>query len=163
MSEDKILRDHLVTLLKGHGAHVDMMSGLQNVPLKAQGTRPAGSPHSPWELIEHIRLTQADILDYIVNPEYRERSWPDDYWPKASAPSSSRAWKESCDGIRADLDRIIGIVSDPARDLTAQIPHGEKGHTILRETLLVADHNAYHLGQMVTVRKILDAWEKKSR
>jgi hypothetical protein len=158
MLDEKILREQLVTLLKGHGAHVDTLKALEGLPAELRGKRPAGMSHSAWEVLEHIRIAQADILDYVVNREYRGLEWPQGYWPKSAKPSGAESWEESLKGIRADLAKIVAIVSDPARDLTAQIPHGEKGHTILREALLVADHNAYHIGQMVMLRKRLNAW-----
>ncbi len=158
MMDEKIVREQLVTLLEGRGAHVETHKAFDGLPPTLPGKRPAGESHSAWEILEHIRIAQADILEYIVNPEYREMRWPEDYWPKSPAPPSADAWEESTKRIRADLKKVIAIVKDPARNLTAQIPHGEKGHTILREAFLVADHNAYHVGQIVMLRKRLKAW-----
>lgn len=114
-------------------------------------------PHSPWEILEHLRIAQHDILDFCVNPRYVEMKWPDDYWPPASAPPSDAAWQTSIEAYRRDRASLQALAEKPDIDLLARIPRGS-GQTYLRELLLVIDHNAYHLGELVTVRRILGAW-----
>lgn len=149
------LRRHLVNLLTKAEAHVDVVSTLQQFPPSLRGRKPKGAPHTPWQLLEHMRLAQWDILRFSVDPKHVSPKWPEDYWPKHGAPSSDKAWKESVRQFLADLDAVCDLVSDKRRDLFAPIAHGD-GQTLLREALLVADHNAYHLGQMVMVRKTLE-------
>jgi uncharacterized damage-inducible protein DinB len=120
---------------------------------------PAGLPYSGWQLLEHARLAQHDILEFCRNPEYREMNWPDDYWPKSAEPPSSSAWDDSVADFRRDRDSLAAIAVDPAVDLSARIPHGS-GQTYARELLLVVDHNAYHLGEMVAVLRLLGAWRR---
>ena len=155
---DKALRQHLVKLLKGGNAHVDFDSAVKNLPAKLRGMRPEGAEHSPWELLEHMRIAQWDILEFSRNPKHVSPEFPAGYWPESDAPPDDKAWQKSIRKFRADLKAMQDLVEDPAIDLLAPIPHGE-GQTILREALLVADHNSYHLGQMVTVRRLLGAWE----
>lgn len=152
------LRDHLVKLLRGGGAHVDFDSAIKGLPVKARGKRPKGTPHSPWEILEHLRIAQWDILDFTRNKNYAPMKWPDDYWPKTPAPPTATAWSKSVRAFREDLDSMCALVNNPKVDLLARIPHGD-GQTILREALLVADHNAYHLGELVLVRRLLGAWK----
>jgi hypothetical protein len=123
---------------------------------------PEGAEHSSWELVEHLRIAQWDILDFSSNPEYRERRWPEDYWPKSAAPASEAAWDESVSSFLADRRALCDLVMDPVTDLYARIPHGS-GQTILREALLAGDHNAYHVGQLVLVRRLLGAWHSSGR
>ena len=119
--------------------------------------RPQGVPYSAWELVEHLRLAQRDIREFCLDPGYTERKWPDDYWPAAPMPPNQAAWDESVRRFREDREALKEIVEDPSRDLLALIPHGT-GQTYLREILLVADHNAYHVGQLILVRRLLGAW-----
>ncbi len=156
--DDKSLRDHVLFLLKGGGAHLDFDSAVKGMPVELRGKRPKGSPHSAWELLEHMRLGQGDILEFSRNPKHESPAWPEGYWPKTPAPASSTAWSKSVRAFRQDLDEMCALVADPSTDLLARIPHGD-GQTILREALLVADHNAYHLGQLVLVRQLLGAWK----
>jgi hypothetical protein len=158
MSHDAQLRQHLVKLLTGSEAHADFEAAVKDFPPDLRGKTPKGAEHSPWQLLEHLRIAQWDILDFSRNPEYKTLKWPDEYWPKSPAPPSDKAWNESIKAFRADLKAMCDLVSDPATDLYAKIPHGD-GQTILREALLVADHNAYHVGQLVLVRRLLGAWE----
>ena len=125
-----------------------------------RGTKPDNLPHTPWRLLEHMRLCQWDILEYSRNPEHISPEFPDGYWPEGKAPLTEEAWDKSVGKFRAELQEMQDQVMDPEVDLLAQIPHGERGHTVLREALLVADHNAYHLGQLVMVRKALGAWDQ---
>src|SRR5262249_9158179 len=121
------------------------------------GKKPAGFPHSAWMLLEHMRIAQWDILDFSRNAKYESLEWPEGYWPKSEAPPSDSAWEKSVRDFREDLKEMVELVSDPKTDLFAKIPWGD-GQTILREALLIADHNAYHLGQLVDVRRLLGAW-----
>jgi len=156
--DDSALREHVSKLLAWGDAHADFDRAVADLAPELRGRRPDGLPHSPWELLEHIRLAQHDILDFTVNPDYTELRWPDDYWPPTPEPPSATAWAESVALVRADREALQAIAADEATDLTAKIPHGE-GRTYLRELLLVADHNAYHVGQLVLVRQLLGAWE----
>ena len=157
MLQDRALRDHVLYLLRGGGAHLHFDAAVADLPTKLRGAKPAGLPHTPWRLLEHMRICQWDILEFSRNPKYVEPKFPDDYWPKGDAPPDDAAWDRSIASFRADLKAMQDLVADPATDLFAPIPHGD-GQTILREALLVADHNAYHLGQLVTVRRLLGAW-----
>jgi uncharacterized damage-inducible protein DinB len=157
MSRDTRLRQHLINLMTARQAHVTLDDALRDLPAQLRGERPQGMPYSPWELVEHLRVAQHDILDFCRNPEYEQPSWPDDYWPDAPAPDSKEAWTESVAQIRRDLESMCGLVRNPDLDLYAEIPHGN-GQTYLREAMLVADHNAYHVGQLVAVRRLLGAW-----
>jgi hypothetical protein len=154
---DQPLRQHLLYLLRGGGAHLHAEAAFARLPAAQRGRRPPGAPHSPWELLEHMRIAQWDILDFCRNPDYREREWPSGYWPESQAPPSNAAWEKSLKAFRADLKAMQKLVANPKTDLYARIPWG-KGQTILREALLVADHNAYHLGQVVLARRLLGNW-----
>ncbi len=149
------LRQHLINLLTKAEAHLDVRSELKEFPVELRGCKPAGAPHTPWQLLEHMRIAQWDILEFTLNAKHASPRWPDEYWPKADAPADSRAWDKSVTQFLADLDDMCKMVSDPKHDPVAEIPHGD-GQTYLREALLVADHNAYHLGQLVMVRRILE-------
>jgi uncharacterized damage-inducible protein DinB len=151
------VRTHVVRLLSWHDAHADFDSAVADVPQAPRGIVPAGLPYSLWQLLEHMRLTQRDILEFCEGPDYREKAWPDDYWPHDPAPPSPDAWDHSITTFRADREALQRMAADPSRDLTARVPAGS-GQTYLREFLLVADHNAYHLGQFVAVRRLVGAW-----
>lgn len=151
------LRTQLVAVLGWRDAHADFDAAVEGLPPELRGRVPEGLPYSAWQLVEHLRLAQHDILDFCVNPNYRELAWPDDYWPRDPAPPSARAWEESLAGFRRDRDALRALAADPAVDLFAPIPHGT-GQTCLRELLLTADHNAYHIGQLILVRRLLGAW-----
>lgn len=148
------LREHIVNLLIKGEAHVDVSSELRDFPRKLRGSKPEGAPHTPWQLLEHMRIAQWDILQFSVDAKHVSPKWPEGYWPETEEPPSDKAWDKSVKDFLTDLDKVCKLVRDPKRDLFAKIPHGT-GQTLLREALLVADHNAYHLGQMVMVRKIL--------
>jgi len=160
MDRDHSLRDHLSRLLGWRDAHLDFAAAVEGIPPTLRGRVPEGLPYSPWQLVEHLRITQHDILDFCRNPDYTELDWPEDYWPPASEPPSDRAWDQSTQGFLQDLGALRAIAADPTIDLLAEIPHGS-GQTYLRELLLAADHNAYHLGQLVAVRRLLGAWGGK--
>ncbi|HZW80265.1 MAG TPA: DinB family protein [Candidatus Deferrimicrobiaceae bacterium] len=156
--KDELLREHVVELLNGKGAHASFDDAVKDMPETLFDVKPEGFPHSAWMLLEHLRIAQWDILEFSRNPKYKAPKWPDDYWPKsATAPPSQAAWNKSIQQFRKDLKTIQDLVSNPKMDLFAQIPWGD-GQTILREVLLVADHNAYHIAQMVDVRRLLGAW-----
>ena len=157
MSKSDPLRDQLVRVLDWNEAHVDFDGATKGIPPEKRGMTPPGFPHSPWQLLEHLRIAQEDIHDFCVNPNYREMKWPDDYWP-SSAPPNATAWDETVAAYRRDNDKMKDLVrSQP--DLFARIPHGSGPHqTYLRAVLLVADHAAYHLGQLVLVRRMLGIW-----
>jgi hypothetical protein len=156
---DKALREHLVYLLNGGGAHVQFAEVVKNMPEEFRGTVPAGLQHSAWMLLEHLRLAQWDILEFSRNPRHKSPEWPKGYWPKTETPASTAAWNKSTQQFRKDLKTMQDLVANPKTDLYARIPWGD-GQTILREALLVADHNAYHLGQLVDVRRLLGAWKE---
>ena len=157
---DRSLRQHLVDLLKGGNAHVKFEEIVAGIPQKLRGKKPAGFPHSPWMLLEHLRLAQWDILEFSRNKKHASPEWPEGYWPRTAAPPSSAAWAASVRNFHKDLKAMQNLVADPQTDLHARIPWGE-GQTILREALLVADHNAYHLAQLVDARRLLGAWPEK--
>jgi DinB superfamily len=155
---EKALREHLLYLLKGGGAHAGFDAAVEGLPIAVQGKRPAGAEHSPWEILEHMRLAQWDILEFSRNPKHTSPEWPGGYWPKTESPPNKTAWGKTVKAFRGDLEAMCQLVSRESTDLFARIPHGD-GQTILREALLIADHNAYHLGEMVLVRRLLGAWK----
>jgi hypothetical protein len=157
---ERSLRQHLVDLLKGGNAHAGFDDVIEGMPPQLRRQKPPGLPHSPWMLLEHLRIAQHDILDFSRNRKHVSPAWPEGYWPHSEAPPSSAAWAASVKNFRKDLKAMQNLVTNPKTDLHARIPWGE-GQTILREALLVADHNAYHLAQMVDVRRLLGAWPEK--
>jgi hypothetical protein len=150
------LRKHLIDLLDMKGAHLDFESAVRDFPAKLRGVKPAGAPHTAWQLLEHMRLAQWDILEFSRDAKHVSPDFPDGYWPDSEAPPSDAAWQQSARKFRHDLSEMKKLISNPKFDLYAPIPHGE-GQTLLREALLVADHNSYHLGQLVLLRKMLVA------
>ncbi|HET6935685.1 MAG TPA: DinB family protein [Candidatus Angelobacter sp.] len=155
MNQNESLRKHLINLLTKAEAHVDVQSSLREFPPDLRGRKPAGAPHTPWQLLEHMRIAQWDILQFSLEAKHKSPKWPDEYWPDTDAPPNDKEWSQSVRQFLNDLDSVCQMVKDPAIDLYAKIPHGE-GQTYLREVLLVADHNAYHLGQLVLVKRILE-------
>jgi|ERR1700733_12383000 DinB family protein len=155
---EKALREHLENLLTGGGAHVEWKATFSGVPPKMRGVRPSGVPYSLWELLEHLRIAQWDILEFSRDAKHVSPEWPKGYWPSSEAPPNAKAWDKSLKLFARDLAAMKKLVATPKTDLFAKIPHGS-GQTILRETLLVADHNAYHLGQALTVRRLLGIWK----
>ena len=153
------LREHLLYLLRGGGAHLNFEKAIEKLPSELRVVKPAGLPHSPWRLLEHLRIAQWDILQFCLDPRHVSPSFPEGYWPAGDAPSDG-AWDRSVESFRADLRAMQELIRDPASDLFTPLPHGT-GQTALREALLVADHNAYHLGQLVVVRRLLGAWEEE--
>jgi uncharacterized damage-inducible protein DinB len=153
----KELRTHLAKLLSWSDAHTSFDDAVSGIPADKRGQVPAGLPYSPWQLVEHMRLTQADILDFCVNPKYREKEWPRDYWPATAAPPTARAWTASIAQYKRDRRAFERLAKSARTDLLATVPAGS-GQTFLREVILVADHTAYHVGQLVAVRRLLGAW-----
>jgi hypothetical protein len=158
MNPDQLLRQHLLELLDGGHAHATFEEVIKDFPAKFRGEVPKGLPHSAWMLLEHMRIAQWDILDFSRNSKYQAMKWPEDYWPKNSAPASALEWERSVHSFRDDLEAMRRLVRDPNTDLFAKIPWGE-GQTVLREAMLVADHNAHHLGQMIDIRRLLGIWK----
>jgi DinB superfamily len=156
---DKALREHLAKVLTWGEAHANWKQALEGLDPRQRGIRPAGSPYSAWELLEHGRIAQEDILDFSTNPHYLQRDWPAGYWPKTVAPPDDAAWENSVKEFAKDTQAMVKLIEDPRTDLFAKIPHGT-GQTVLRQALLLADHNAYHLGQFVLVRRLLGTWDK---
>lgn len=154
---DAALRALLRKLLDWEDAHVNLDSALDGLPANLRGVKPEGLPYSIWQLVEHLRIVQFDILDFCVNSGYEERAFPGEYWPKTVEPPSAKAWAESIAELRRDRETLAALADDPKLDLFAKIPHGS-GQTYLREFILVADHTAYHVGEIVAIRRILGAW-----
>lgn len=159
MTDSNALRKHLLYLLGGGGAHVDFDSAVAGWPAQLRAKKPKGLPHTAWQLLEHMRIAQWDILEFSRNPKHVSPEWPEGYWPETDAPPSPAAWNRSVGTFQADLKAMMSLVKSPRRDLFARISHGD-GQTILREALLVADHNAYHLGELVYLRRALGAWRR---
>ena len=153
------LRQALTRLIEWEEAHVGFDKAVAGLTPEQRGLRATGFEHSPWQLVEHLRLAQKDLLDFCLNPKYvHDLTWPDDYWPSDPVPPSPSAWDDSLAGFRADRARLEAMIGDPNVDLFAVVPTGEGKQTYLRACLLVADHNAYHVGQIVAVRKALGLW-----
>ena len=155
--DDKTLKGHLRKLLAGNEAHVGWAAALKGFPKQLRGEKPKGAPHSGWELLEHVRIAQWDVLEFCRNPKHVSPEWPSGYWPKQAAPRRAAEWDRSAKAFRRDLESMVRLVTNPKTDLAAPIEHGS-GQTILREALLVADHNSYHLGQLVQLRRLLGSW-----
>ena len=150
--QDKCLREHLLYLLRDGGAHIGFDGAMGDWPVRLAGVRVANFPHTAWMLLEHMRLAQWDILEFTRNPKHVSPAWPEGYWPASEAPPSEKEWKASMSAFKKDLRAMEQLVADTKLDLCAKLPWGD-GQTVLREALLVADHNAYHLGQLVMLRK----------
>lgn len=157
-NDDQSLRQHLLELLAGGGAHAKFEDAVKGLPTKLRGAKPAKFPHSPWMLLEHLRLAQWDMLEFSRDASHVSPDWPSGYWPKTIAPPNAAAWNKSIQQFRRDLRAMQQLVANPKTDLYARIPWGD-GQTILREALQVADHNAYHIAQIVDVRRMLEVWK----
>jgi len=155
---DQALRGQLLELLKGGNAHLKFEEVVNDFPERLRGKRLEGQPHTAWRLLEHMRIAQWDILEFSRSSKHVSPEFPDGYWPEGDAPASAAAWEKSVKQFRADLKAMQDLVADPKTDLYAAIPWGD-GQTVLREALLVADHNAYHLGELLMVRRLLGAWK----
>jgi hypothetical protein len=157
MKNSGILRTHLLYLLNGDGAHAGFDSAANNIPVELRGQRPTRTEHSPWEVLEHMRIAQWDILEYIKDAKHSSPEFPVGYWPKTSAPQDERAWDAAVDAFRKDFRNIVKIVSNPDIDLLAPL-HGDTEQTIFRKVAMLADHTSYHLGELVLLRRLLGAW-----
>jgi hypothetical protein len=158
MKQDQSLREHLLALLTEDSAHVKFDNAVEDLPADLRGKRPKGADHSPWELLEHMRIAQWDILEFCRNPKHVSPEFPAGYWPRQADPANEKAWNDSVSAFREELSAMAKLVTDSSVDLFAPIPHGD-GKTILREALVLADHNSYHLGQLVLLRRLLGAWK----
>lgn len=156
MDKDRSLREHLLYLLGGGGAHIGFDDALKDFPEELFNAKAEGVPYTPWHLLEHMRIAQWDIVEFSRDAAHVSPPWPEGYWPAAGAEADRAAWDRSVEAVRTGLGRMAALVEDPSTDLYAPIPHGT-GQTVLRESLLVADHNAYHLGALVTLRRLLEA------
>jgi len=157
MIEKRSVRELLVEQLKGKNAHVDFSQAVQGLTYKQSGIKVEGLTHTIWELIEHIRIAQDDILEFCKNSDYEELEWPVDYWPDSNQPSSEDEFDSAIQAVRDGIDEMIDIVRDREKDLQTPLPHGN-GQTLFREAMLIVDHNAYHIGQIVQIRRILGSW-----
>ena len=155
--DDKILRQNLLELLNGGNAYAPVKSALAHLKPENRDFRPTAAVHSIWEELEHMRLAQEDILRYTLDPTWKSPAWPEGYWPEAGSKPTARRWAATMKRFFADLDELKDLVRNPRFDLTVKIPHGE-GRTYLRQVLLTADHNSYHIGQIVILRKLLGDW-----
>lgn len=155
---DTDLRQHLINLLKGGSAHATFDQAVNGLAPELRGKTPKGAEHSLWQLLEHLRIAQWDILEFSRDPRHHSPPFPEGYWPAKPAPPDDKAWDKSVRVFRRDLKAMCDLVAAETTDLFARIPHGE-GQTVLREALLTADHNAYHIGQLVMVRRLLGAWK----
>jgi hypothetical protein len=158
MKKKKSLPEHLVELLTEGHAHIDFESAVKDWPADLQGKKPQGAAHTPWEVLEHIRLAQWDILEFTRNPKHVSPEFPAGYWPKTPAPPDDKAWNKTLAAFRSDLKAIVKIAQNKSTDFFTPFAHGD-GQTVLREVLLVADHNAYHLGELLLLRRQLGAWK----
>ena len=155
---DRHIRQQLANALSKRQAHQSFEAAIEGFPPAHFNTKPANLPYSFWHLLEHMRIAQADILDYIENPQYQYLNFPADYWPAPDAQADSASWGRTVDAFRADQAALVAIAQDPTRDVCAQIPHGEPGHSIMREILVVAAHNAYHIGEFGILRATMGLW-----
>jgi hypothetical protein len=158
MAESDAVRQHVLDLLRGRNAHADFDTVLADFPSRLRGVKPPGAAHSAWQVLEHMRIAQSDILEFSRDSKHKSPPWPEGYWPKNEAPPTAASWNNSLRSFRADWKAMAKLVADKKTDLFAKIPHGS-GQTILREALLVADHNAYHLGELELLRRLLGAWK----
>jgi hypothetical protein len=154
VSDDKVLREHLLYLLRDGGAHAGFDQAIGDWPVQLAGAKVANFPHTAWMLLEHMRIAQWDVLEFSRNPKHKSPKWPEDYWPVSDAPPTEKAWQDSIAGFKKDLGAMAQLVADPRANLEAKLPWGD-GQTLLREALLAADHNAYHLGQLIMLRKCI--------
>jgi uncharacterized damage-inducible protein DinB len=152
------LKEQLVGFLRGGHAHITFEDAIERLPPKLRGVKPEGAEHTAWQLLEHMRIAQWDILEFSRSAKHVSPDWPEGYWPKTEKAPSDAAWKKSVAAVKSDRETMIKLVADPETDLYAKIPHGT-GQNVLREALLVADHNSYHLGQLVLLQRLLGAWK----
>jgi hypothetical protein len=155
---DEAIRTQLAHALDWGEAHASFDAAVEDLAPELRGQTPDGLPYSPWQLVEHIRITQADILEFCRSAKYREKQWPKDYWPSSAEPPSAKAWDDSIAAVRRDRAALAKLTTNPETDLAGRVPNGD-GQTYLREVLLVLDHTAYHLGELIVVRRLLGAWK----
>ena len=153
------LQEELISLLEGESAHVNFKTAIENIPNKYYGMLVEGLPYTLWRVLQHMQLTQSDILDYITNPSYKEREYPGEYWLKENAPLKSSSWKNCVQQFESDLEEIKNIVKSPQTELLMPIPHIKNGPTLLHEILLLTSHNSYHIGQLLLIRGFLGIWQ----
>ncbi len=158
-TEDNVLRSQLIGLLEGGQAHTDLSAALANFPFELTGERPHGLPYSAWQLLEHMRFTLRDLLEFVTNSNYEAPEWPEAYWPKEARPKSKDNWAESIAGLQADLKAFVEMVGDENSNLFETIPWADDGQTLLREVLLAADHTSYHTGELIVLRRLLGIWK----
>lgn len=157
VDRDRLLREQLIRLLRGGNAHMPFAEAVADFPEDEINVKPANVEYTFWHLAEHLRLTQADILDYMTNPAYEAPEWPREYWPAAHARATKAEWDASVAAFQRDLEAIVAIVADESNDLFATVPSNDE-HQLLREVLIVVDHNAYHIGELGILRQVIDAW-----
>jgi hypothetical protein len=162
MNADKVLREQLLALLRSRNAHMGFDEAVADFPLEHINTRPPNVPYTPWHLLEHLRITQWDILEFVRNPDHVSPSWPSGYWPRQDEQADPARWQKTIESFRADLKAVQEIVENPKTDFFSDLPHA-KGYTILREVLLVADHNAYHVGEFAILRQVMGTWPKNRK
>ncbi|MFN2221571.1 MAG: DinB family protein [Chloroflexota bacterium] len=157
MPNDQVLREQILQLLTGRNAHYTFEDAVADFPMEAINRRPPNVAYTPWHLVEHLRIAQWDILEFMRDPDHVSPDWPKGYWPDPQAATNPAGWQQSLDRFRADLAAVESMVRDPELDITAELPHAA-GYTYLREFLLVADHNAYHIGEFAILRQIMSTW-----
>ena len=153
------VREQVLGLLRGGHAHLTFDDVIKNFPSKLRGVKPRGAPHTAWQLLEHMRIALWDILEFSVDPKHVSPPWPQGYWPKSDKPPSDAAWKKSVASIKKDMSRAQKLIENPKTDLYAKFPHGT-GQNMLRQALLIADHNSYHIGQLMLLRRLVGAWKE---
>jgi hypothetical protein len=158
-TDDAVLREQLTALLKGGQAHATFSDAVAHFPAGRISERPAGTPYSAWQLVEHIRITLHDLLEFVTNSEYVALEWPSGYWPQNSAPGKDESWDATVKAIHADMKSFEALVHSPDSNLYAAIPWGENGETLLREVLLASDHTSYHVGELILLRRVLGIWK----
>ncbi len=159
MDQTKSLRQHLVKQLEGNEAHAGFEDAVKDMPLAQQGMRPAGAEHSPWEELEHLRIAQWDIFEFAMDPKHKSPQFPKGYWPSSQKPPNEKVWEESVKAFLADREKFKNFLNDDSTDLFAKIPGGE-GQTVLRQAIVAVDHNGYHIGQLILLRRLLGVWDK---
>lgn len=159
-TQEKALRAHLAALLKGGQAHATFTHAVADFPIERAGEKPQNAPYSAWELLEHIRISLHDLLDFSTDSDYVDKDWPADYWPKSASPSGSEEWQESVRAVESDLKDFEALIQNPSSNLYATVPWGKNRETLLREVLIAADHTSYHVGELILLRKLMGAWTK---
>jgi hypothetical protein len=158
-ADDAAVREQLVALLRGGQAHATISDAVADFPPERISERPTGTPYSAWQLLEHIRITLHDLMEFATNSEYVELEWPAGYWPKDAAPGPDESWSATVKAIQADMKSFETLVHSPDSNLYAAIPWGKNGETLLREVLLAADHTSYHVGELILLRRVLGIWK----